>query len=76
MLMFSKAVVRIDQKGNVRIEGALRPYLSRIRHFVRDERIVDASIRLRGNRLVMSGNITPEACNKVERFLAAECPVP
>lgn len=75
MLIFSQAKVTVDWAGNVKVEGALEPYRSRIYRFVHDEGIRDTSIRLRSGQLRISGYVKPDTRQKVEKFLTVECPV-
>lgn len=75
MLICSRAKVTVDRTGNVKAEGALAPYQSRIFGFVDEEGINDTSIRLRHGHFQFSGNVTPRTRKKWERFLSAECPL-
>jgi len=75
MLLLSKARIRIDRRGGVRVEGLLQPYAVRIRQFIADLGLRDATIRYRFGRYVFSRGLDPAVCQRLRNFLHNECPL-
>jgi len=73
MLIFSSAKVTVDKQGNVRVEGTLRRHHVRITEFVKNQGLNKVTVRIRGKRLIISGNVDIAAQQRLRNFIVNEC---
>ena len=75
MLIFSKAKITVRGIGNVMVEGKLKRYHIRIKHFLTTLRLPQGTIHYRFGRYVFSRNIEEGTQQKIRNFLFNECPL-
>jgi len=64
MLIFSKAKITLREIGNVRVEGKLKRYYIRIKHFLTALRLPQGTIHYRFGRYVFQGILKSERSKK------------
>ena len=75
MLFLSRAKITIKSVGDVTVEGDLQRYQVRIRQFLTDLHVRQATIHYRFERYVFSKNIDARIQQRIRNFLFNECPL-
>lgn len=75
MLFLSRAKIRVDVQGRVRVEGLLEQYTARIADFVAELGLRNATVRFRNGHYVFSRGIDEVTQQRLRNFLVNRCPL-